>query len=115
MKKITLFLSFVAIIVSEFCIPGCRESSVIPKGKIVRIQQNYVGIDFDNNKIPDKQIEVDSKMFMKIISANLEYDLPVTLTADSTEISSLNFGTHAISVLDPKVVQRRIDTFSWKR
>lgn len=112
MKKTSHFLMFTVIIV---CVLTCQHKTVLPKGEIVSIKRNFIGIDFDNDRIPNKQIEISRKIFMQITSANMECNLPVTLTADSAMIVSLDFGTHMPLILDSLVVQRHIDTFSWHR
>lgn len=114
--KTRIFLFFLIVLVlSEIISPGCKQKPVVPTGKIVLIKSKFIGVDFDGNEIPDKQIEVDAKTFMRITSGNLEYDMPVTLSSDSTCIVSLNFPTHTPLILAPDVVRRHMDTFMWKR
>lgn len=84
------------------------------EGKIVLIQNGFVGVDIDNNNVPDIKVEITDVQFMMVTSANLDYDLPVVLN-QKNEILELNFTTHPLSAISPEALRKHKETFFWKR
>lgn len=83
-------------------------------GKIVLIQNGFVGVDTDGNNVSDIKVEITDVQFMMVTSANLDYDLPVVLN-QKNEILELNFTTHPLSAISPDALKRHKETFFWKR
>jgi len=84
------------------------------EGKIVLIQNGFVGVDTDGNNVSDIKVEITDVQFMMVTSANLDYDLPVVLN-QKNEILELNFTTHPLASISPEALRKHKETFFWKR
>jgi hypothetical protein len=114
MQKWQLFLLIALHVMTLGILSKITKMFTRTEAKIVLIQNGFVGVDIDNNNVPDIKVKITDVQFMMITSANLDYDLPVVLN-QKNEILELNFTTHPLSAISPEALRKHKETFFWKR